>query len=297
MKTKNTKLLKIIIPVFNAENHIENTAKSLLDEIEGRSDISILFILNGCHDRSYDILKPYTNKKNVSMKVLEEGSKVNAMNLGAFISRAWKYVAFLDDDSFVSWSGILASMRELSREKKLNVVSLQPLGVINSKKLLGRIWQRIFRMSVSNKFLKKPVHNMAGRFMMFKSSRWIELPKQIIDEDIWLTLRHAPNFKIITHHFVRYNPSSSLFGWWRRHSVKGPSRLVMREIFGDSKVEKYVSKEIYWKKVANPLYFSDSIFFLIYRLLRRLNRIYGKKRQNSSKYFSFTWDRDKSSLN
>ena len=55
-------MLTIIIPAYNEEQRIEATLKDYLDYFKDQT-IEILVILNGCTDKTLDIVKSFNSEK------------------------------------------------------------------------------------------------------------------------------------------------------------------------------------------------------------------------------------------
>ena len=104
------KSISVIIPVYNSEETIKNTAKSVLKD--KREDIELILVIDGATDNSLEICNRIKQKDN-RVKVIYQ------KNRGAFWARQngiknanGKYLMFLDsDDEYLD--GIFERMTEL----------------------------------------------------------------------------------------------------------------------------------------------------------------------------------------
>lgn len=100
-------LLSIIIPVYNAENHVDRTLSALCKQIEDNnySDIRLIIVNDASTDKSTEIItnydcKPYVNNKRLIKRV----STGEARNIGISIANNFKskYVGFCDSDDILN---------------------------------------------------------------------------------------------------------------------------------------------------------------------------------------------------
>ena len=94
------KKISIIIPVYNAEQYIDNCLKSLIGQTY--KNIEIILVDDGSKDSSYDICLEYS-KKYSFIKIFHKtnGGPSSARNLG--ISKAsGDYICFVDSDDTVA---------------------------------------------------------------------------------------------------------------------------------------------------------------------------------------------------
>ncbi len=94
------KKISIIIPVYNAEQYIDNCLKSLIEQTY--KNIEIILVDDGSKDSSYDICLEYSKKYNF-IKTFHKtnGGPSSARNFG--INKAsGDYICFVDSDDTVS---------------------------------------------------------------------------------------------------------------------------------------------------------------------------------------------------
>jgi len=107
---------------------------------------------------------------------------------------------------------------------------------------------------------------------------------------LWLTLYHWPHIRTLYNWHVFYVPSSSLRSWWIRHHHKAAGRKQLQEMF-PQKGKPKLTTHINWLSVFNPFNLPESFFFLVFRIVRRLNRLYYNRVPTEHRY-NYIWYRD-----
>ncbi|MBS3095610.1 glycosyltransferase [Candidatus Woesearchaeota archaeon] len=92
------KELSIVIPAYNEEERISKTLKKYTNFFNKRLDYEILVVLNGCKDKTLDIVKKYAGKNVKYINIKEAIGKGGAVIEG-FNIVGGKYMAFVDADS------------------------------------------------------------------------------------------------------------------------------------------------------------------------------------------------------
>lgn len=95
--TQNIKtLVSVLIPVYNAENFIQDTIESILSQT--LLNFEILLLDDGSTDRSSEIIKSY---KDIRVKyILCSHDFINTLNYGLDVAEG-KYIALLDHDDLM----------------------------------------------------------------------------------------------------------------------------------------------------------------------------------------------------
>jgi len=93
-------LLSVIVPIYNAENHLKNCIDSIIKQTF--SDYDILLIDDGSIDRSYQIAQEYQKKYPDIITAMTHSNcgVAQTRNLGIQLARG-KYVAFIDNDDTI----------------------------------------------------------------------------------------------------------------------------------------------------------------------------------------------------
>ncbi|GAG46549.1 unnamed protein product, partial [marine sediment metagenome] len=95
---KNNNAVSIIVPVYNEEKSLNPLYKRLLKVLNKNfPDWEIIFVINGCTDRSSDICLEFSRSKKVRVIKLRKPSKSLALDSG-FKQAKMNYVATIDAD-------------------------------------------------------------------------------------------------------------------------------------------------------------------------------------------------------
>lgn len=96
----NSPILSIVVPIYNAEEYLENCIESILTQND--SIYELLLIDNGSTDSSKKICDSYaTQHKNIKAYHIPNNGVSNARNFG--INHAsGKWIAFIDSDDFIN---------------------------------------------------------------------------------------------------------------------------------------------------------------------------------------------------
>lgn len=92
--------VSVIVPVYNAQSHIENTVKCLLKQT--LSDIEFIFVNDGSSDGSLEILNKYKERNPEKIIVINQENKGpgGARNSGILAAKG-EYIGFVDSDDFI----------------------------------------------------------------------------------------------------------------------------------------------------------------------------------------------------
>ena len=94
------KELTIIVPVYNAENHIAKCLYSILPQLKEKYEL--LLINDGSTDKSMDILELYQKKNPKSIRIIDKENTgvAETRNLGIREARG-EFICFIDNDDYV----------------------------------------------------------------------------------------------------------------------------------------------------------------------------------------------------
>ncbi|WP_409302924.1 glycosyltransferase family 2 protein [Peribacillus sp. SCS-155] len=104
----NKKKVTVITAVYNAEEYIENTIRSVINQTIGFDEIEYIIVDDCSTDRTNEIVKSYTQQyPNICLVTLgsNTGSPGTPRNIGVQLATA-KYVTFLDADDWFAEDGI-----------------------------------------------------------------------------------------------------------------------------------------------------------------------------------------------
>ena len=117
-------IISVIIPVYNAEQHLRQCIDSVLSQT--LTEIEILCIDDASTDGSPGILAEYA-KRDDRVKVITNITNLKAdasRNLAIDAARG-EFICFIDSDDFLPDPGMFASLAELARHENLDLVMFQ----------------------------------------------------------------------------------------------------------------------------------------------------------------------------
>lgn len=95
-----TKLLSVIIPLYNSENYIEDCIASIYNQSMYVDDFDVILINDGSTDNSYQVARSLQSQYSNLIVINQENAGVSATrNRGIKISDA-HYICFMDADDF-----------------------------------------------------------------------------------------------------------------------------------------------------------------------------------------------------
>lgn len=137
-----TKLVSIIVPIYNSSAFLRKCIDSLVSQ--SYKDIEIVLFDDGSRDDSFKICNQYAEKDNRIKVFSRENRGVSQTRLDAFYNSTGEYITFVDADDYVEEDYVSFMVEHLEREK-VDVVSSQHNNVIGQK-------------------IDKDIRNIQGRF-------------------------------------------------------------------------------------------------------------------------------------
>lgn len=130
MNLESKFVLSVIIPVYQVEDYIDVTLKSLVSAIGQRDDIEVIFINDGSRDRSVDIVRSYLDLFVHSVLLEQENAGLSATRNRGLSVATGEYIWFVDSDDVICED---AMCRFIGHQKNVNVdvISIEH-GVIDS---------------------------------------------------------------------------------------------------------------------------------------------------------------------
>ena len=119
-----TKLLSIIVPIYNSEKHLQSCLDSLLNQNVNVDSYEIICVDDGSSDNSYSIVCEYSDKHSNIVKLKKEnGGASSARNLGLDAAKG-KYIWFVDSDDTIR-PNCLNTIFKLLNEKKPDSIRIR----------------------------------------------------------------------------------------------------------------------------------------------------------------------------
>jgi glycosyltransferase involved in cell wall biosynthesis len=226
-------VITIITTVFNGEDYLESTVKSILTCADG-IDYEYLVINDGSTDRTSDILEKFGNQIRVinQENIGESASVTKAFNLarGEFVM-----VISADDPLFTN--EIFTNVFKLFKADQKLVAVYPDWNLIDSK---GRITKEILVPDCSDDLLIGRFRTLPGPGVIIRKNAALEIGGRrskwiyVGDYDFWLRLSRIGE--------IRHRPQ--IFAQWREHpnstSVKRKNLAMATERIGV--IEEFVKE-------------------------------------------------------
>lgn len=142
-----TKLVSIIVPIYNSSAFLRKCIDSLVSQ--SYKDIEIVLFDDGSRDDSLEICNQYAEKDNRIKVFSRENRGVSQTRLDAFHNSTGEYITFVDADDYVEKDYVSFMVEHLEREN-VDAVSSQHNNVIGHhiKKDIRKIQGRFDREGI-----------------------------------------------------------------------------------------------------------------------------------------------------
>lgn len=199
---KNSLLVSIIVPVYNAEKYLVDCVNSLLNQTY--KNIEIILINDGSTDNSYQIMRKLKKENNRIITIKQKNKGANAARLAGIKKASGDYIMFVDADDWLELNAVETLMK-IIKQKKVDHVRfngiLEPSKKIKNNydfqdnKLVRINKEKIYQLFIETKIL----HNLC--FGIYRASllKDIDSFKSNISfaEDFWANLDILPQTKSI----------------------------------------------------------------------------------------------------
>ena len=91
--------ISIVIPIYNAEDHLQRCVDSVLNQTE--KNIEIILVDDGSKDNSIEICKNYLNQDKRVQLIHQENSGVSAARNRGIEQACGEYIGFIDSDDWI----------------------------------------------------------------------------------------------------------------------------------------------------------------------------------------------------
>ncbi len=174
-------LVSVIIPTYKPDDYIYRCLDSLLKQTLDHRSYEIIIVLNGCNEPYYSLLLKYIEGKENTpvIKILQTNISgvSNARNIG-ILNSSGKFVAFIDDDDWVS-SNYLYNLLKESGDSVIVVSNVKQIDEIRRMCLphfLSRAYKRCYGKKHLSFFIARS----------FLSTACVKLiPRKVIEQDLF----------------------------------------------------------------------------------------------------------------
>lgn len=105
--------ISIVIPIYNAEDHLQRCVDSVLNQTE--KNIEIILVDDGSKDNSIEICKNYLNQDKRVQLIHQENSGVSAARNRGIEQACGEYIGFVDSDDWIEPNMYECLLREANQ--------------------------------------------------------------------------------------------------------------------------------------------------------------------------------------
>ncbi len=243
-----TSFFSVIIPLYNKENYIEDTLKSVLNQTF--KDFEIIIVNDGSTDLSLKLLSTFNDKRIKIYTTTNQGVS-SARNLGIKKAKA-KYIALLDADDI--WYNIhLEELNKTILKFPDSDLYCNAYEILLSKNIKKKANYNIINISaptiVSDFFKSSMVSSIAHTSAVAFSKKafnfiggFNEELRSGQDTDLWIrfalqkVIVFNPNITMIYNNIVENSLSKSSYNQDRYKSIKG----FIKEEINNTSLKKYL---------------------------------------------------------
>jgi len=166
----------IAIPIYNAEDTIIGSVKSLLSLDYPKDKLTLYLVDDGSTDNSWNVIQEFKNNPSVVLLKKENGGKHTAVNL-ALEKSSSEFFGCLDPDSFVHHQSLKRILKYFELDPKTMAVA--PSIIVNNPKNILQYAQNIeYDMSIYTKKMlgfMGGIHVAPGPFSIFRKKVFDDL--------------------------------------------------------------------------------------------------------------------------
>lgn len=219
-------LVSVIIPIYNAEDYIENCLNSIIKQTY--SNIEIIAVDDGSQDRSFELCEKYAkHDSRIKMIKKENGGPSSARNRGLECATG-KYIAFIDADDVVE-NNYISTLYKLINDDGADIASCGYDTTLGTKKVIA--WHDFAKENYTFK-------SQIDTNIHYPYTVWSLLFKRTAIGDVRFDEKifYLEDMKFVDEVFMRYN-----------RIVRVPDILYHRIAHVDSLTEKRYDKEYFEK--------------------------------------------------
>ncbi|MBS3144187.1 glycosyltransferase [Candidatus Woesearchaeota archaeon] len=235
--------LSLIIPAYNEEQRIGKTLQNYLFHLQKYlpKEFEIIVVLNGCHDRSLEIVESFAKKhKEVRYVNIPRAIGKGGAVLHGFTMAKGKIIGFLDADAAFDMMAVQVMIERLLNGEVDCLIASKWKGIrfssVNEpflRKILSRGWNTLVKLllhipvqdtQAGAKFLRRDVFQSIGHDFICRGFDFdIELLLRVKQKGFTIKEEYVPNKHIPGSTFnLKYVPrmfKDLIKLWWVRKSL------------------------------------------------------------------------------
>ncbi len=209
-----SKLITVIIPVYNKEKYLKQSIESVLNQ--SYSDLEIIIVNDGSTDNSKKICEEYSKKDSrISLINIQNGGAAHARNIAIDIAKG-DFISFIDADDYI-YSGYYEYMLNIMNVTNSDIAECSFIRVPENEKYEFDIQKNQYTQMNNieallklygddyDEYVKTVIMcNKLFKTELFKNTRYIE--KRIIDDEtiIYKLLYDAKKFVTTNNKMYAY---------------------------------------------------------------------------------------------
>ena len=228
MQNSEWDLVSVVIPVYNAEAHLEETLASVFAQTYPH--IEIVAVDDGSRDRSVEILEKYRHRIRVVRQ--KNSGAAAARNLGVREAKG-KWIAFLDADDLWSVDKVEHQLAACGARAWSYTNSIFLGGVNDGKRdsdLTPKYQGQVLEQLICNNFVGTS-SVMVLRQVFLEAGGFSESLQSIEDWEFWIRLASHYEICYVSEPLVRYRVHSSSASRSTRATLPNHLRVI-DQVFG-----------------------------------------------------------------
>jgi len=202
----DTKLITIIVPIYNVEKYI----KECLDSLSHEKNANIILVNDGSTDNSGLIAKEYTLKHSSFFYLEKENGGLSSARNEGILHCKTKYIAFCDSDDWVE-RNTYTKLAELAEEENIDIVSCGMFLNYDDREIEVPLKEGVYNLDNKNEIvklldnIKVAAWDKVYRFDLFNSK--IDYPFGLYFEDTPTTGRlliESKKVKLVSSSYYHY---------------------------------------------------------------------------------------------
>ena len=125
-----SKILSVVIPVYNAEKYLSNCFDSLFDQGLSQEEFEIICVNDGSKDNSISVLNEYAKKYNNIIVVDKENTGVSDTRNKGLDLATGEYVAFCDSDDYLC-TGVYKTFIDTMEANNVDVLIMREFKTVS----------------------------------------------------------------------------------------------------------------------------------------------------------------------
>ncbi len=227
-------LITVLMPVYNAEKHIEETIKSILNQTY--KEFELLLIDDGCTDNTIKIIKKNRDERIKIIKNEKNIGLTKSLNKGIRLAKG-KYIARMDSDDIMFKNRLKKQIEVLEKEKEIALVGSRAIFFYDDLKFIKKKSKKFKSQSeirtellFSNPIIHPSV--MIRKSVLLKNNIFYdEALTNSQDHGLWVDLLLDNSFFILNETLINYRITATGVTAITKDKKKEPKKIIYSKLF------------------------------------------------------------------